>query len=134
MKSGSPDPSFELKLIMEQKCAVTADSCEIVSNAAKWLKSELDGAAIVYQYGACDCDVHSGYAVFIIVRKNEDARIVLELKIAEIDGTAYIFADVRSLGRHNSSLFPYFGEIGSEEGRRHVLHFIADYLLGTKSA
>jgi len=131
MKSGEPMPTYDLKLILDKKRNMASETCEVVSDAARWLKSQLMGSNVVFQYGACDFEDHYGYSIIIIVRKTESARLILEIKIAEIASKPFLFAEVRSLGRATGSLFPFFGEIASEEGRELALHYISDYILST---
>lgn len=132
MKSGKPDPLYDLKFIIDRKRSTPSQTCEVVSKAAAWLKAQLAGCNIMFQYGACDYEDHYGYSVFIIGRKSRGNRIILELKVAEIDARPFLFAEVRSLGHSNGSLFPYFGEISTEEGRNLFLHYISDYILSTE--
>lgn len=132
MKSGKPEPLYDLKYIIDQKKSSPSHTCEVVSEASAWLKAQLEGSNIVFQYGACDFEDHYGYSIFIIVRNSGSNRLILELKIAEIKEKPFLFAEVRSLGRNTGVLFPYFGEITSEEGRELVLHYISDYILSTE--
>lgn len=133
MKSGKPAPIEDLQLIINQKRSAHSITCDVVSEAANWLKSALLGAEIRFQYGACDFEDHYGYAVFIILRKSGQTRLLLEIKVAEIAEEPMLFAEVRSVGRSSGSLFPFFGEISSEEGQKRVLHYIADFILSTES-
>jgi hypothetical protein len=132
MKSGEPAPRYELKLILDKKRSNPHGTIDVVSESAKWLKSELNGAEVVYQYGACDFEDHYGFAVFLIIRKTSRNRLILELKIAEVGNRPYVFAEVRSMGRSSGSLFPFFGEVKSTEGKEQVLHYLSDFLLSTQ--
>lgn len=119
-------------MILETKRHTAAEACQIVSDSSRWLKAQLKGAGVPFQYGACEKDDQSTYASFTIVREAGDQRIVFEMKVAEIDHVTYAFVDVHPMGKPTERLFPFFGEIGSEEGRKHILHYIADFLLGTE--
>jgi hypothetical protein len=132
MKSGTPDPISDLKLIMETKRSMESRTCEVVSNATRWLKAQLSGCQITYQYAACEEEAHYGHAVFIITRVCGNSRMSLELKVAEIQDIPYVFADVHVLGKAGGHQFPYFGEVGTSEGRDRVLHYIADFILSTE--
>jgi len=132
MLSGNPDPSSDLLLIIETKRNSSVDACDIVSEASGWIKAQLKGAGVPFQYGACSKDDHSSFSSFTIVRDSDRARIVFELKIAEIDREPFAFVDVHELGKPTERLFPFFGEIGSDKGRERILHYIADFILGTE--
>ncbi len=132
MKSGTPDPDDDLKLILKTKENSPSRTCEIVSEATRWLKAQLNGCEVPYQYAACEEQAHYGHAVFFITRKVDKARMSLELKVAEIEDVPHVFADVHVLGNLDGRLFPYFGEVGSQEGQSRVLHYIADFILSTE--
>lgn len=131
MQSGDPRPADNLKMMIEQKQHSASVTCEVVSEAARWLKAELAGAGVAYQYAACDEQDHYGFAVFTVTRTSGETQLVLEVKVAEIGGRPYAFAQVRSLGRFGSVLFPLFGEVSSEAGRDLLLHYISDFFLST---
>jgi hypothetical protein len=132
MKSGSPDPISDLKLIIDTKLNMASRTCEVVSDATRWLKAQLHGCGVQYHYAACEEKEHYGHAVFIISRKHGTNRMALEMKVAEIQDVPYVFADVHVLGKMGGRQFPYFGEVGSEEGQERVLHYIADFFLSTE--
>lgn len=132
MLSGNPDPSSDLRMIVETKRNSAADACEIVSEAARWMKAQLKGAGVSYQYGACETDDHAAFSSFTIPRQTGDQKLVFNLKIAEIEEIPFAFVDVHPMGKPCETLFPFFGEIGSEEGKRRVMHYIADFLLSTE--
>lgn len=56
----------------------------------------------------------------------------LDMKIAEIRGMPYIFAEVRSLGKFDGTRFPFFGDLRSDDERDLLLHYVADYLISTE--
>ena len=131
MRSGNPEPANNLKLLLEQKLNMSSRTCEVVSEASRWLKAELTGAGVRYHYAACDERDHYGFAVFTITRTNGATQLILETKIAELGEQPYAFAQVRMLGRFDSALFPLFGEIATDEGRQLLLHYISDFVLST---
>lgn len=131
MQSGDPRPADNLKLLIEQKQNSPSVTCEVVSQASRWLKAELTGAGVAFQYAACDERDHYGFSVFTVTRTTGESQLVLEVKVAEIGGRPYAFAQVRSLGRSGSVLFPLFGEVSSGDGRELLLHYVSDFLLST---
>lgn len=132
MLSGNPDPSMDLQLILETKRNSAGTACEIVSDASRWIKAQLKGAGVPFQYGACEKNDHCAYSSFAIVREGDRPRIVFELKIAEIHQEPFAFVDVHPMGKPTERLFPFFGEIGSDQGKIRILHYIADFILGTE--
>lgn len=133
MYSGNPDPASELSLLLETKRNTPSQTVDIVSDAAGWLKAQLKGAQVPFQYGACAEGSFYGYASFIFLRNAGEHRLVMEAKLAEVAGRPYLFAEVRGLGQGGNAFFPYFGEIHSDEGRQLALHYISDYLLSTEA-
>jgi hypothetical protein len=133
MKSGNPDPDSDLFMILETKRNSSSDSCRIVSEASAWLKSELKGGGVSYQYGACQDDLWT-FSSFHFLRDGDDEKLSFELKVAEIDKTPFAFIDVHPVGRPQDRRFPFFGEIATESGKRKVLHYIADFILSTEKA
>lgn len=133
MKSGEPQPSDDLLLLMEQKRNQPSLTAEVVGEAARWLKSELKGASVSYHYASCDYADYYGHAVFLLQRRQGESQFLLEIKVAEIGGKPYVFAETRALGRQTGTLFPFFGEVQSSEGKATVLHYISDFLLSTEA-
>lgn len=131
MKSGEPNAIDDLKMLIGAKRSVTGRTLEVVSNATRWLKAALKGADVNYNYSPCEEKDHYGFAAFIVVRTYKAEPICLDMKIAEIRNTPFIFAEIRSLGKMEGRLFPYFGEISSDEGRELLLHYISDFILST---
>lgn len=134
MKSGKPLPVDDLRMLMERKRSLPSLTCEIVSEASRWLKAVLEGAGVNYHYAACADRDYYGFAVVSVSRRRGSAQLVMELKVAEIGEQPYIFADVRMLGQGPTSFFPFFGTLGDEEGRELALNYISDFLLSTDPA
>lgn len=132
MKSGKPEPSCELDLLIKKKENQPSLTVEVVSEASRWIKSELAGAGIAYHYAACDNFDHYGFSVFTIIREHRTANLSLEIKVAEIGGVPYFFTNVRELGHGHSSLFPFSGEMGSEAGRQSLLEYLSDFILSCR--
>lgn len=133
MRSGDPNASGDLLLIIQSKQHAPTRTVEVVSEAARWLKSALKGADVPFHYASCEEEDHYGYAVFTIVRRYDDRPVSLELKIAEVRDTPYMFAEVRSLGKSTGTLFPFFGDIRSDDDRDLLLHYIADFVMSTQA-
>ncbi|MGF1452990.1 MAG: hypothetical protein ACFB21_13065 [Opitutales bacterium] len=118
-------------LIERKRSSSPEATCRIVSEAARWLKAELKGAAINFSYGRCNDETFDSYATFVITRKVDEGMLVLDIRIAEVGGQPYVFADARPVGNTHQSGFPIFGEIASEDGKILLLHFISDFVLGS---
>ncbi len=119
-----------LKFLLQSKKADTTLSQEVVNDAVAWMHNQFHNAGIPYHYS----DGPEGfgyYGYFQIKSLLKETAITLHIKIAEINGSPYAFAEVRVRGRHDGILFPFFGEIGSPEGKLTLLHFIADFQLST---
>jgi hypothetical protein len=132
MRSGEPTPSDELQVLILQRKGTENDSIDVVSSAARWLKAALYGADLPFQYAACGEHGYAGYAIFFIMRSQDDVRLLLEVKLAEIGGKPYAAAEVRTLGHMQGSPFPFFGPITSTSERDLLLHFIADFVASTE--
>lgn len=120
-------------MILETKRNSESDACRIVSEASSWLKAELIGANVKYQYGACQEELWT-FSCFNFLRGGDEETLSFELKIAEIHRTPFAFIDVHPVGKPQERRFPFFGEIETEEGKTRVLHYIADFLLSTETA
>lgn len=129
MKSGDPEPIDDLLLVMAAKQSSPSCTLEVVSKSAHWLKAALKGAGVVFSYSSCEEENHYGYAAISIVRKYHGQPACLDIKIAEIRNRPYIFAEVRSMGRLEGTMFPFFGDLDSDGDRDLLLHYIADFAL-----
>ncbi len=117
-----------LKFLLQGKKADRHRSKDVVSEAASWMSTQFQNAGITADY------IESGanfgfYGHFVVKSELKDPAITLHVKIAEINGAPYVDAEVR--GVHKEVLFPYFGELTTEENRSTLLHFIADFKLST---
>ena len=120
-----------LKFLLQSKKGDSSRPCDVVAAAVSWMSEQLRNAEVSYHYS--DGGVgHGVYGYFQIKSILKDTAITLHLKIAEINDLPFASVEVRVRGQHQGILFPYFGEIGSEEGKLLLLHFIADFLLTTK--
>ena len=119
-----------LKFLLQSKKADSAGPHEVVDEATTWMHTQFRNAGIAYHYSDGGAG-YGHYGYFQIKSLLKETAITLHLKIAEINGTPYCAAEVRVRGQQEGILFPYFGEIGSEDGKLTVLHFIADFLLST---
>jgi hypothetical protein len=119
-----------LKFLLQSKKADSTRPHDVVSDATAWMRQQFHNAGIAYHYA----DGGAGYGVygyFQIKSLLKETAITLHVKIAEINGVPFAAAEVRVRGQHEGILFPYFGEIASEEGKLFLLHFIADFMLST---
>lgn len=130
MKSGDPKPNDDLKVVMDAKRGGPSSTVDVVSEASGWLKSALKGAGVYYNYASCEEDRY-GFSAFTIIRFYQKIPTTLDIKIAEINERPYVFAEVRSLGKFEGTLFPLFVNLKDESDREILLHFIADFVLST---
>jgi hypothetical protein len=119
-----------LKFLLQSKQGDSTRTNEVVAVAVSWMTTQLRNAEVFFHYSAVGLN-HGVHGYFQIKSPPENSAIILHLKIAEINGVAYASVEVRVPGQHLGSLFPYFGEIDSEQGRLTLLHFITDFLLST---
>ncbi|MBK1880149.1 hypothetical protein [Pelagicoccus mobilis] len=129
MKSGDPEPISDLSLVMATKLASPSRTVDVVAKASQWLKASLKGAGVAFSYSSCEEEDHYGFAAITIVRKYRGEPACLDIKIAEIRDRAYIFAEVRSLGKFEGTMFPFFGDLHSDDERDLLLHYIADFVI-----
>ena len=132
MRSGDPEPIDDLQLIIDTKRHAPTRTVEIVSETARWMKAALKGAGVKFSYGSCEGEDHYGYASFTMIRTYKGEPVSLDLKIAEIGNAPFMFCEVRSLGKFEGTLFPFFGDISTEEGRNRLLHYVADFIISTE--
>lgn len=119
-----------LKFLLQGKKADSTRAHEVVTESVSWMHQQFHNADIHYHYS--DGGIGFGvYGYFQIKSLLQDTAITLHIKIAEINSQPFAAAEVRIRGKHEAILFPYFGEIGSEEGKLNLLHFIADFMLST---
>lgn len=119
-----------LKFLLQSKKADSSRSHDVVAEANAWMHQQFRTAGIRYHFA----DGGAGYGIygyFQIKSLLKETAITLHVKIAEINSMPYVSAEVRVRGQQEGILFPYFGEIGSEEGKLTLLHFIADFMLST---
>lgn len=133
MKSGDPQSSEDLRLVIQSKQHAPSITLDVVSNASRWLKAALKGADVKFSYGSCEDHNHYGYAAFTVVRTYRGEAVSLEMKIAELRGTPYVFAEVRLLGKFGGTQFPFFGNLRSDDDRDLLLHYVADFIISTDS-
>lgn len=132
MRSGDPKPNNDLRHVIAAKLEGPSPTVEVVSEAARWLKGALKGADVHFSYGTCEERDAFGFAAFTVVRSYQGVPTTLSLKIAEIRDTPYIFAEVRMHGTSEGTLFPFFGDLRSEDSRDVLLHYIADFIVSTR--
>lgn len=119
-----------LKFLLQSKAGNQDAARDVVQQAVTWLQIQLQNADVPYHYS----DGGSGHGVFgyfQIKALLKDTAITLHVKVAEINGKPYAFADIRMRGQQDRLLFPFFGDISGEDGRMTVLHYICDFLLST---
>jgi len=133
MKSGNPMPNDDLKMIIDMKRNTEPQAVDVVSEAARWLKGALNGAEVSYSYAACEQNEHYAYAAFTVMRHYRGEAVVLDLKVAEINAMPFVFVQVHTTGKSGGSLFPFFGNLRSEEDRNSLLHYIADFLTSSSN-
>jgi len=117
-----------LKFLLKGKKADNNRSRDVVTESITWMKIQFENAEIQSEFTEGGANF-GYYGCFRVKSLLKDSAIALQMKIAEIDGIPYVHAEVH--GEQNQVIFPYFGEIGSEESRLKLLHFIADFRLST---
>lgn len=121
-----------LKFLLESKKADLATPARVVQEAVDWMHTQFLNASIDHEYAAGGTGL-GRYSHFEIESKLRETEITLHIKIAEIHGSAYAFSEVRVRGKQDVILFPFFGEIGSAEGKLTILHYVADFILSTSN-
>lgn len=117
-----------LKFLLQGKKADRNMSKEVVTEAVSWMHTQLQTAGIESEF--TEGGANFGYfGCFRIKSLLKSSTITLHMKIAEINGMPYVHAEVHD--EQDQVMFPYFGEIGSAEGKLTLLHFIADFRLST---
>ncbi len=119
-----------LKFLLKSKQADLESPREVVRDAIAWMHTQFHNADLAYQYS----DGGSGlgaYGYFQFQSLIKETAITLHIKVAEINCIPYAFAEVRVREHQDTILFPFFGEIGSAEGKLTILHYIADFILST---
>jgi hypothetical protein len=119
-----------LKFLLQGKKADLESPREVVSEAVSWVHTQFHNAEIAYHYSDGGSGLGS-YGYFQIKSLLKETAITLHIKVAEINGAPYAFAEVRVRGQHEMILFPFFGEIGTADGKLTILHYIADFILST---
>jgi len=132
MKSGDPEPNDDLKHVIAAKQSVPSRTVDIVSEASRWLKAALKGANVSFSYSSCEEEDHYGFAAFTIIRAYKGMPTSLDLRIAEIRDQPHIFAEVRALGKLEGTMFPFFGNLQSDDDRDLLMHYIADFVMSTE--
>lgn len=129
MNSGNPEPADDLSLILSLKKSNTDQALDVVSDASRWLKAQLNGAKIDYHYTPCSAGDPSTFAMFSVTKDHQGAVVVLDMKVAEINSKPFIFAQVLQVGSRHGQLFPFFADISTDESKQNLLHYIGDFLL-----
>lgn len=119
-----------LKFLLQGKKADLETPLEVVREAVGWMSTQFRNAEIPFQYADGGAGLGS-YGYFQIKSTLKGTAITLHLKIAEIHGAPYAFAEVRVREKDEVILFPFFGEIGTAEGKLTILHYIADFVLSS---
>jgi hypothetical protein len=117
-----------LKFLLQAKKADLETPEEVVREAVQWMHIQLNNAEIPHHYS----DGGSGlgaYGDFQVNSLSKVTAVALSVRIAEINGIPYAFSEVRVSGQQEKILFPFFGEIGTPDGKLKILHYVADFIL-----
>lgn len=128
----SQDTTSSLAYLLETKKADSERASVIIDRACDWFKEQLEEAQVPYHFTNSGVQEHGGYGYFQIKSIFKGTAITLHLKIAEIHEKPFCFAEIRVRGQQERLLFPFFGEIGTHEGKLTILHYVADFLLSTQ--
>ncbi len=104
---------------------------DVVTEASDWLKGQFNTAGIKFNFADCEKE-YCGFSTFQIQAIYHGASVTLFIKIAEVKGQAHVFADIRVLDEVQRIMFPFFGEISSDDGKLTALNYIADFLLSVE--
>lgn len=118
-------------MLLSAKKANPTLAHDVVTEAADWLKGQFNTAEIPFSFANCEKE-YCGYATFQIHSNYHGFSVTLFMKIAEIKGMPFLFADIRIRDEAQQILFPFFGEIHSDEGKLTALNYIADFLLSVE--
>lgn len=129
MNSGTPEPADDLSLILNLKKTQSNEALQVVSDASRWLKAQLSGAGAKYHYTPCEADNPSTSAMFSVTKELKGTIVVLDLKVAEVNGKPFVFAQVLKVGAQPTHLFPLFTDLSTQDAKQNLLHYIADFLL-----
>ncbi|GHC05547.1 hypothetical protein [Cerasicoccus arenae] len=121
----------KLAMLLQAKKANPELAHDVVSAASDWLKTQLQTAQVEFHFADCEKD-YCGFATFQINSIYRGSALTLYLKIAEVRATPYVFADIRVRNGVQHVMFPFFGELGSDEGKEILLNYIADFLLSVE--
>lgn len=119
-----------LKFLLQGKKADLQTPREVVHEASEWMRTQLTNAGITFQQAARGSGL-GAFSHFQIQSHIGKMSITLHLKVAEINGQAYAFSEVRVTEERETVLFPFFGEISTTDGKTTILHYIADFILST---
>lgn len=120
-----------LKFLLESKQADASKTGEVVNEAVEWMQGQLQNAGIAFQYVPAGAGAGS-YGVLQVRPLNPEVHLLLEMRVAEIKASPHVSAVVRQTDG-GSVCFPYYGEMGSEDGRATLLNFVADFVLSTSN-
>lgn len=129
MKNEDLEPIEDLSLVIAAKQSVPSRTLEVVSKSTQWLKAALKGAGIAFSYSSCEAEDHYGFAAITVIRKYHGQPACLDIKIAEVRDRPYVFAEVRSLGKFEGTMFPFFCDLYSDDESDLLLHYIADFVI-----
>lgn len=121
----------KLAMLLQAKKANPDLAHDVVSEASDWLKGQFHTANVKFNFADCEHD-YCGFATFQINSIYRGSSVTLFIKIAEIKGQPHVFADIRVLEEVPRIMFPFFGEVGSDEGKLTALNYIADFLLSVE--
>lgn len=121
----------KLAMLLQAKKANPNLAHDVVMEASDWLKGQLNTADVKFSFASCEKE-YCGFSTFQINSIYHGASVTLFIKIAEIKGLAHVFADIRVLDEVQRIMFPFFGEISSDEGKLTALNYIADFLLSVE--
>ncbi|WP_309382812.1 hypothetical protein [Cerasicoccus frondis] len=121
----------KLAMLLQAKKADPNLAHDVVTEASDWLKGQFNTADIPFNFANCEKE-YCGFSTFQIQASYHGASVTLFIKIAEIKGQAHIFADIRVLDEVQRIMFPFFGEISSDDGKLTALNYIADFLLSVE--
>lgn len=97
-----------------------------------WLSEELNSIDEDNQLFECEATFYS-YSRITLQRSLHGVQASLDVKIGDIDGEPFYFADVRLIGQYYRPMLPTSGTLVSAEDKAKLLSYVADFILSVQS-
>jgi hypothetical protein len=98
----------------------------------RWLSEELKAAEEDNQLFDCETKFY-GYSRVTLQRNLHGVQVSLDIKIGDIEGKPFYFADVRLIGQYYRPMLPATGALITDGDKARLLAYIADFILSVQS-